>query len=181
MKIRIVLSIFYFISSGYISVLSAETQEESDSIAVYLFLSETCPICQSTTLEMRKIQEIIEDKPITMAGIFPNEKLSTFESRKQFGRRYKLKFPLLSDSLQKMTLLYDVQVTPEVVMINLKTKEILYRGLIDNSYVAIGKRRQVVNEHYLLDALEATLNQQEIQVKQTTPVGCFIQIRHTKQ
>jgi peroxiredoxin len=181
MKIHILLFVFIVFFSGKKTSLNAQAITKKDSIGVYLFLSESCPICQSITLELRKIQEIIKSAPVKMIGIFPNEKLSNFDSRKQFARKYKLKFPLMADSLQQVTLKYDAHVTPEVVMVNLNTQEIIYRGLIDNSYVSIGKRRQVVNEHYLWDAIKSTLNHQEIQIKQTTPVGCFIQINPSKQ
>lgn len=49
-----------------------------------------------------------------------------------------------------------------------------YAGKIDNGFENIGKKRQVVTEHYLRDALESILLQKEIEIKETQPVGCFI-------
>ena len=145
-----------------------------DSITVYVFLSETCPICQSQTLTLRQLYDEYAGKGITFMGVFPNAELSTDESIRKFGRKYKLDFSLKRDEQQQLTNKLQATITPQVFVLNNRTQQVLYRGKVDNSYEGIGKRRQVITEHYLKNALQATLENKEPPVKETAPVGCFI-------
>lgn len=145
-----------------------------DSITVYVFLSETCPICQSQTLALRQLYDEYAGKGIAFQGVFPNMELSTDESIRKFARKYKLDFSLKRDGQQQLTNQLQATITPQVFVLNNNTQQVLYRGKVDNSYEGIGKRRQVITAHYLRDALQAALENKEPPVKETTPVGCFI-------
>lgn len=146
----------------------------SDSISVYIFLSETCPICKSQTLTLRQLYSEYSSKGISFIGLFPNEEYSTNESIQQFGKKYKLDFELKRDEGQKMVKKFSATTNPQIFVIRNATQQILYAGKIDNGFENIGKKRQVVTEHYLRDALESILLQKEIEIKETQPVGCFI-------
>ena len=108
-------------------------------------------------------------------GIFPNQSLSNKKTREDFGRKYELTFPLVGDSMQKLTTQFNAEITPEVVVWDNEKQIIIYRGKIDNSFEAIGKRRTIVTEHYLQKAFENWLNGKSELNKNTEPVGCFIQ------
>lgn len=145
-----------------------------DSISVYIFFSETCPICQNQTLTLRQLYDGYSGKGISFVGIFPNQDLSTTESIKKFGRKYKLDFDLRKDEQQQLTNRLAATVTPQVFVLNNITQQVLYKGKVDNSFESIGKKRQVITGHYLRDALQSILDQRDIAVKETPPVGCFI-------
>ncbi|HLP19059.1 MAG TPA: redoxin family protein [Chitinophagales bacterium] len=145
-----------------------------DSISVYVFLSETCPICQNQTLTLRQLYDEYAGKGISFVGLFPNQDLSTREGIQKFGRKYKIDFELRKDEQQKLTTQLAATVTPEVFVVNNATQKVLYKGKVDNSFEGIGKKRQVITKHYLQDALQSILEQKEVALKETPAVGCFI-------
>lgn len=146
----------------------------TDSISVYVFLSETCPICQNQTLTLRQLYTSYAQKGVSFTGLFPNEEFSTPESIAKFGKKYKLEFELKGDEGQKMVSRFGASITPQVYVVRNSTQEVLYQGRIDNGFEGIGKKRQVITAFYLRDALESILNSLPVAVKQTQPVGCYI-------
>ena len=151
----------------------ADFRAANDSLTAYLFLSESCPICQSSTLEIKRLQTENAGKPVKILAVFPN-RTSSEETVKRFLRKYKLPVAFVNDTMQKLVKQFEATTTPEVILLN-NSQEIVYRGLIDNSYVSVGKRRQVVTAHYLSDAIKAYLSKGPIAVTHTEPVGCLIQ------
>jgi peroxiredoxin len=145
-----------------------------DSISVYVFLSETCPICQNQTLTLRQLYEQFSAKGVLFTGLFPNTEYSNNESIQKFRKKYKIDFELKKDEGQKLVKKFSATITPQVFVVRNSTQEILYRGKIDNGFESIGKKRQVITQQYLKDALESVVNRNEIKVKETQPVGCFI-------
>ncbi|MCX6198087.1 MAG: redoxin domain-containing protein [Bacteroidetes bacterium] len=160
--------LLFFLLFGLFSVRA------SDSISVYIFLSETCPICKSQTLTLRQLYSEYSAKGVSFIGLFPNQEYSTNESIQQFGKKYKLDFELKRDEGQKMVKNFSATTNPQIFVVRKSTQQILYKGKMDNGFENIGKKRQVITEHYLRDALESILQKKEIVVKETQPVGCFI-------
>ena len=88
--------------------------------------------------------------------------------------KYKLDFELKRDEGQKMVKNFSATTNSQIFVVRKSTQQILYKGKMDNGFENIGKKRQVITEHYLRDALESILQKKEIVVKETQPVGCFI-------
>ncbi len=145
---------------------------QKDSIVVNFFLLEDCVICQSYSIKINELALNFGDE-FTFVGYFPN-----FSSKKEeitsFKEKYNINFDLKTDYFKTKSKLYNVKVTPEVVVVNESTGETLYQGRIDDEFVKIGKRRRVVTKNELLDALTALKNKQEILISTTEPIGCFI-------
>lgn len=153
---------------------SYSCEAQSDSLTVYVFLSESCPICKNQTLTLKELYANYKDKGVSFIGIFPNRELSTPETIKKFAKKYKIPFELKKDENQLLTKQLSASITPEVFLVRTSTREILYSGKTDNSFERVGKRRQVVTAFYLRDALENILKNEKIKVPNTQPVGCFI-------
>ena len=66
---------------------------------------------------------------------------------------------------------YQPIVTPEVFIEY--DDRIVYRGMIDNSYEALGQW-SLPTEHYLTNVLTNIVNGEEITYFETTAVGCII-------
>jgi peroxiredoxin len=147
---------------------------KSDSVQVYIFLSETCPICQSVTLNLKAIISEFESKGVAFTAVYPNVNVSNKNSIEKFNRKYNLNIRSLLDENQNVTKKYAATITPEIVVVNSQSEKVIYRGKIDNGFEAIGKKRTVITEHYLKNALISKLNNQEIGIKETKPVGCYI-------
>ena len=52
---------------------------------------------------------------------------------------------------------FSATITPEAFLTDV-TGTILYRGAIDNWAITLGKQRQVITEHYVIDAVESSLD-----------------------
>jgi peroxiredoxin len=103
--------------------------------------------------------------------------MSTAETRDKFEKKYSIPFPLSLDKDQKMTARFGASATPQVFVVRTRDNTVLYKGRIDNSFESIGRRRQVVTQHYLQKALENILQNKPADPTTTEPVGCFISKR----
>ena len=139
---------------------------------VYLFLSETCPVCCQSTAEIRRLRETFPGVPF--CGVFPG-KDSSPESRLAFSRKYRLDFPLQADSARRLTRLFQARITPEVVVTDSSGRQVLYKGRIDNAYAAPGRRRTVVSDRNLFRALTEILSGLPPRPSRTEAIGCLIE------
>jgi peroxiredoxin len=155
--------------------MNLSTMAGGKGLTVYIFLSESCPICQSVTIELKKLHQQFGPLQVEFIGLFPDGILSDAQTRAAFGKKYGLSFPMQLDSGQLFTRRFHAEITPEVVVVNNETETILYRGKVDNSFASLGRRRTVVTEHYLRNALESWMAGKKILLSETQPVGCIIQ------
>ena len=144
----------------------------NDSLSLYLFLLDDCPICIQYTPTINELHKAYGDK-IEFIGYFPN-----FSSKKdkiaKFKNDFNLQFPLHTDYFKVQSKKYNAEVTPEVVLFNHSTDQIIYQGRIDNMFYKLGRKRKVITEYDLKNAIEATLNHQKVANKYVEPVGCYI-------
>jgi len=151
-----------------------------DKNIVYIFLTETCPICKSATVELKKLNTEYSKQGYEFVGLFPNENLTTEATRKAFSKKYKIDFNLIADTNQQLTKQFNATITPEVIVWNKTKQKIVYRGKIDNSFESVGKRRTITTEHYLRNAIESIQKNNSESITFTEPVGCFIQTKNQK-
>lgn len=147
----------------------------AQQLQVIVFMSETCPICKSVTSELRGIDEIYPDSVLSITAYFPTRTAKDPESLRQFARKYNLRFDLIPDSNFIHCSRLQATVTPEAFLIDVSTNRIMYRGMIDDSYASVGKRRTIVQNQYLRDAIEAYRNGKTPVITETQTVGCIIQ------
>lgn len=144
----------------------------NDSLSLYLFLLDDCVICQDYTPTINRLHDKYGEQ-VSFIGYFPN-----FSSKKEkiatYKEKYKIDFPLHTDYFKMQAAKYGAEITPEVVLYNHTTQEIIYQGRIDNKFVKLGRRRNVVTSHELSDALEAATSNQPIVKNKTQAVGCYI-------
>ena len=146
---------------------------QTDSITVYIFMREDCKICQNYSLKWQAIHKEYASDSLRFIGVFPN-----FSSKPKkidaFKKKYQIPFDFVHDYFKTLTLRFGATVTPEVIVFDHKENKILYRGRTDNTYFRVGKRRTVTTSSELKDALEAIKTGKEIEIPETTAVGCFI-------
>lgn len=139
---------------------------------VFVFLSQSCPICQSYTLPLKELYKHYGRKNIRFVGVFPDSEVTQKELN-EFKKTYAIPFELLPDSAGTMTKKFGATITPEVFVED-EAGRIIYSGRIDDSFYAVGKRRKVVTTHELADALEGHVRGTTIKVPKTQAVGCLI-------
>ncbi len=167
MKTLLLLFIFIFAKNGI-----SQTKTLAPKATVFVFLSESCPICQSYTLPLKELYKTYSKKSIRFVGVFPNEDVSQKELN-EFKRTYSIPFELIVDSAGTLTKKLNASVTPEVFVEDMSGK-VIYSGRIDDSFYAVGKRRKVVTTHELADALGSYVSHKDIKIPKTQAVGCII-------
>ena len=159
--------IIYSITFLLVLCTSALSQEKA---TVYLFLLDDCIICQSYTPKLNKLYHKYGDD-IEFRGVFPN-----FSSKPKkialYKETYNVEFTTQTDYWKDLVKKYNVEVTPEVVVV-LKDR-VLYKGRVDNEFVGLGKRRKVVTTDELGEVLESIASGDIKEFPFTEAVGCFI-------
>ena len=138
-----------------------------------VFLSPECPLCQNYTLTLNNMIKKYWNNNVKIIGIFPG----TFFSKADFldfKKKYKVSFPLYTDASNMLTKRLGATVTPEVFLIDSQGK-IQYKGRIDNWAYEVSRKRKVITQHDLQNALESLIHHQPILVTQTKAIGCFIE------
>lgn len=143
-------------------------------LSIFLVLAHDCPICQKYGAKFREIAEKYGGD-VQVVGIAPADG-ATDENIADFAQTYRFNFPIVIDSDKAFVHIFNGKVTPEVFLVD-RTGELLYRGKIDNWFYELGKYRNVVTEHYLDDAIAATLSGEPVKVNKTEPVGCMLNMR----
>ncbi len=151
----------------------------SNLAVVTVFLYENCPIAQYMCGPLREASRYFCDtlnQNILFRGFSPNS-LSTEESLIQFVNKYDIPFNVsvdynhINNQHGSYTQYYQPVVTPEVfVEMN---NELVYRGMIDNSYQELGQW-SLPTEHYLTNILHQIVDGESIKFLETTAVGCVI-------
>lgn len=142
-------------------------------IEVYLFLGEECLISQYYTLSIKQLWQEYADENVNFIGLFPNPSSSP-EKMSAFKEKYQLPFSLAIDIQQEKMKVFDISVTPEVVVYDKRKQQVLYKGRIDNTYFRVGKRRTVTTSSELADVLAAIRGNKVSATPSVPAVGCFI-------
>ena len=137
---------------------------------VLVFTTTDCPISNRYAPEIQRLAVKFANE-FRFVFVYPvpadsEEKIR--EHRQKFGGGEWLR-----DPLQEMVKLTGVTVTPEVAIVT-ADKKILYRGRIDDRYIAFGKDRPQPTVRDLERSLEAISAGKPVPVAETRAIGCII-------
>ncbi len=139
---------------------------------VMVFVLQDCPIANSYMPELNRLRESFAPRGIGFC-VMETDPQITLEQARKHADDYQVQWPVVMDVDHQWVKLAGAKKTPEVVVFS-PIGEILYRGRIDDRYVALGKRRMEVTSHDLQDALDAILAEKPVPTSITEAVGCFI-------
>jgi peroxiredoxin len=140
---------------------------------VLFFIARDCPISNGYAPEINRIQRQFARNNIAFYAVHADTTLSVAAAR-QHARDYSYQFPVVLDSSHRLVKASGARVTPEAVIFA-GDGRLLYRGRIDNKYVAYGKARRQPTQRDVRDVLTAVVkNQVPRKPITTTAVGCFI-------
>jgi thiol-disulfide isomerase/thioredoxin len=150
---------------------NAYIQVAETPLTALVFLSPECPLCKNYSLVLNTLQEKFSNK-VRFYGIVPGRTYSA-EDVQQYVDDYKMQFPVWIDLQKQLSTQLQASVTPEVVLIS-KSGSLVYRGAIDDWVQALGQKKAKPQQHYLEEAITNYLQNKQVLVKQTTPIGCLI-------
>lgn len=168
---------FRFLNSGMsrtvillVCVISA-CNSDRKPFSVLVFMSTECPLCAAETLTLVQLKKDFGAQ-VDFVAVFPNPD-DTKERIAGFKARYEFDFPVQLDPDHKTRDRFAATVTPQVFLIDQKGRKI-YDGQINNRMISVGKKRKVVTEHYLQDAIVEAIGGGPITLSSTEPIGCSI-------
>jgi hypothetical protein len=140
---------------------------------VLFFVQTDCPISNSYAPEIQRICKAYEPKGVSCALAYEDVKVDAASVRKHMTDYGYTGVAAAIDASRAIADRARATITPEAVIVDGKGA-IRYRGRINNFYAALGKPRQHVTEHDLVDALDAVLAGKPVPRPHTEALGCFI-------
>ncbi len=144
--------------------------QEAKSISVLVFLSPDCPISISQSLELKALEEEFKEA-VVFEYYFPLSEKVKGENRAFLEKMGLNKDAIGPDAWEKAQEL-KATTMPEVFVF--KDQRLAYRGRIDNSFVALGKRRRAGIERELYLVLAELHSAPFRNFDFTDPIGCLI-------
>jgi len=139
---------------------------------VLFFKTIDCPLSNGYVPEMNRFRQEYAQRGVAFYGVEADTTLGATEV-KRHAKEFGFTFPVLIDKQQILGHSAGATATPEVAVLS-NTGQVLYLGRIDNRVEDFDKRRNVVTEHDLRDALEAVLAGRPVARPRTKVVGCAI-------
>jgi len=146
--------------------------ENTTDIKIFVALDTECPLSKSYTKKINELSKKYK-KEVIFICFFPGKHYTNVEVD-NFKKKYNLKIESFIDKDLTVTKVFDANVVPEVFVLN-KNYKIVYKGLIDNWVGELGKKKQYINKEYLIDAIEASLNNNLPLIRSTEAIGCIIE------
>jgi len=166
---RIIYSLLFFL--GAVSCINAQ---DSPEYQVFIFLSDECLISQYYVQTLDSLHEQYSSEEIQFLGVFPNASTSQNDID-SFKLKYGIPFLMVKDDTQSITKRWGAKVTPEVVVVELSSEEVIYQGRIDDAYFRVGKKRTIKTTSELEDVLLSITSKTPVTVENQLAIGCFIQ------
>lgn len=127
---------------------------DKDYIVMYIHGSG-CPIARLSVPEYQEITQTYKDKNIEflMLNSFIQDDMARIQKE---ATEFNIAFPILKDEDQTVAHSLGVERTAEVFVIDPRTREVHFRGPI-NDALGYESQRNEADNHYLTDALETIL------------------------
>jgi thioredoxin-related protein len=145
---------------------------KQNKASIIIFFDPECPICEKYTKNIIEMDKKYRKEGIEIYVVYPFKILEA-KSLSAFRDEFKFDLPIIYDPKRKLLKKLKANYSPEVFLLDNKQKT-LYHGAIDNWFYGLGRNRVVPTEFYLLDAINAFKNNQNIKVKYVEPVGCML-------
>jgi len=142
----------------------------AEPISVLVFTTTDCPISNRYAPEIQRLAATFKGQArFTLVYPVPAD---SPEMIREHVKKFAYSIDTVRDTDQKLVKRTGVSVTPEVAV--MKGSTVLYRGRIDDRYVAFGVERPKATTHDLEDALNAAIAGKTIATRETRAVGCFL-------
>ena len=132
-----------------------ETYEGYDYVVFYV-QGVGCPIARIALPNYRAVRDEFADKNIEFTMFNSNIQDSLPRIAKEAGE-FGIDFPIMKDEGQHLAKALGVERTAEVFIVNPRSREVLFRGPI-NDQLGYEPQRNEASEHYLKDALNTVLS-----------------------
>ena len=136
-----------------------------------MFIAPDCPMCMSLSEPYNKLQE--KYPSVQFLAVHSGKNYDPMELN-MFATETHFKPLIFRDYDYAIAHKLNATITPEFVLID-SNANILYQGLMDDRILELGSYKQQWSNHYLDDALNAVVNNKEVPIASTEPVGCVLE------
>lgn len=154
-------------------VLHGSLEKAETEFTALFFLGTSCPISRQYAPEIVRICSDFRSSGASCYLVYPEAGL-TAKDLKEHLQAFGHQAPAILDNTHALVKAAGATVTPEAAVFS-RTGDMVYRGRIDDLYVALGQQRREVRSHDLRDALAALAERKNVPVPRTQAVGCFIE------
>jgi hypothetical protein len=151
-------------------------QNDSKRVRAFVFVSTECPISNGYIKTLNEIQAIIakSEKAAEFFGVVSDPTVTRTQAAKHFAE-FQAEFPILFDASGLLAQALKPSYVPEAFVLD-HDGTLVYRGAIDNSWEAIGRRRLKAEKEFLADTIKLASNGKLVVVAETKPVGCLFEM-----
>jgi hypothetical protein len=142
---------------------------------VFVFARTDCPVSNRYAPELRRLHERFAPAGVTFWLVYP-ERAETVAGIRRHQEEFAYPFGALRDPEHGLVRMARATVTPEaaVFVAGPSAPRLVYRGRIDDRYVAFGKARPAPKTRDLERVLERIVAGRLPGESTTRPIGCFI-------
>jgi hypothetical protein len=147
--------------------------------SVAFFVATDCPVSNAYAPEIQRVCRDYSARGVACSLIYedvdstPHSPTMLQQVRKHLDEFKYAAMPAALDEDRKAAGAVKAAMTPTAIVVA-RDGAIRYRGRIDDSYAALGKKRQQVTSHDLRDALDAVLAGRPVPHPETEPIGCYL-------
>jgi hypothetical protein len=142
---------------------------------VLFFAASDCPVSNRYIPEIQRLATQFEPSGVRLWFVYPNPGDSAKVVRAH-NQEFSITANTVLDNNQSLTQMAHVTTTPEVALFipdGGRMREV-YRGRIDDRYLALGTERPQATRHDLEEAIRAVLAGKPVPRPGGSPVGCSI-------
>ena len=147
--------------------------DPSGKAQVIFFVASDCPISNAYAPEIQRVCAAYAPKGVACTLAYEDERIDPTAVKQHLQSYGYHGIPATIDSSRTLANRAGASITPQATLLD-ERGQVRYRGRIDNFYAALGKPRQQVTSHDLVDALDAVLAGKSVARPRSEPVGCFI-------
>jgi hypothetical protein len=147
----------------------APEQSVPTRATVMVFITTDCPIANSFAPEIQRIIRDYRPRGVTFVMVYTDPHQEQ-DAAFRHAREYGYESLVLVDGSRIQSRKHGITVTPEAVVV--VGDERVYRGRIDDRYLAPGQYRLKPTTRELRDAIEAVLDGRPVAVAETKAAGC---------
>ncbi len=151
-------------------------QNANRRVRAFVFVSTECPISNGYIKTLNELHAMIakSGKVAEFFGVVSDPTVTRTQAAKHFAE-FKAEFPILFDASGLLAQVLMPSHVPEAFVLD-GDGELVYRGAIDNSWEAIGRRRPKAEKEFLNDAITLASSGKPVAVAETKPVGCLFEM-----
>lgn len=162
---------------GHLSVSDARQLDPlrvpaSVRAVVLLFTSVECPVSNRYAPDIKRLEAHFAHAGVRFWLVYPNPSDSP-EAIRAHLQAFDYTAPAIRDPDRRLTRQVNATITPEAAVFD-ANRRLMYRGRIDDRYIAIGIERPAPTHRDLAEAVEAILKGEPVAAPQTQAIGCFI-------